>query len=207
MGSVWGVRTDFGHDAALRELARRGCRTVACLGVADAAWLEDLRARAGRQGLSFAPEHAWTPDRVTFPYGTREEFGAGAVERVWTPCAPPVDAILFNDDTIARGAVLALRRLGACPGRDVQIATAANKGSPVLEGMEDGLILLEIDPAEQTRAAIEMLTVLIAGGRPAERIRTLQPALRTPGIRRETRSRRPAAQVRRRSDAGKAGVP
>lgn len=58
------------------------------------------------------------------------------------------DGLLIRDDGMAQGALTALARLGVRVGKDIQIATHANRGSPTLVGYEDRLARLEFDPQE-----------------------------------------------------------
>lgn len=70
------------------------------------------------------------------------------------------DGVVIGDDTMTRGALMALRQLKLKAGRDVLIASHANAGSPTLMG-EEGLSLVEIDPAEMVSAMFERIERLM----------------------------------------------
>jgi DNA-binding LacI/PurR family transcriptional regulator len=65
---------------------------------------------------------------------------------------------------MARGALVTLDQQGIKVGRDIKIATHANRGSDVLRGHEKHITRLEIDPAEIASAMFAMLERLIEGG-------------------------------------------
>jgi hypothetical protein len=67
------------------------------------------------------------------------------------------------------GAMAAMHQLGIRPGVDVHVASHANKGSALLFGYEQALIMAEFDPAEVVTAMYEMLAVLMDGGTPNRR--------------------------------------
>jgi DNA-binding LacI/PurR family transcriptional regulator len=76
------------------------------------------------------------------------------------------DGIVITDDTMTQGALLAMARLGVRPGRDVMLASHANKGTSVLLGDEDNIIRLEYDPAEVVRKLFALLETLMDGNTP-----------------------------------------
>lgn len=76
---------------------------------------------------------------------------------------PRPDGIVVADDTMTQGALLAMAQLGIRPGRDVWMATHANKGTPILMDDYRGLIRLEFDPAELVSRLFRMLETLMAG--------------------------------------------
>jgi DNA-binding LacI/PurR family transcriptional regulator len=96
---------------------------------------------------------------VSQGYHTAREVFAGE--------GPRPEGIVIADDIMTQGALLAMAQLGVQPGRDVQIATHANKGTPIMLGDSDDLILLEFDPAELVSRLFRMLETLMGGGIPA----------------------------------------
>ena len=159
-------------------LAGAGCRRLALISpfgyVHDAdidrtVFLEAVAA----QGLETRPEWLWdNPADPSVGLGaageSREEQGNRALREILgRPVAGRPDGVLINDDMLARGALVAARVLGLTLGRDLHIATHANKGSPVLYGHEDELIRLVADPDEIVRAMFEVLEPLMAGAEPA----------------------------------------
>jgi DNA-binding LacI/PurR family transcriptional regulator len=115
--------------------------------------------------------------------GTRENCAFQLTRRMIAEAAatPLPDVLISQEDTMTRGALTALREAGLQPGRDLRIVAAANTGSPVLEPYAADLTLIEFDPADSVRAALEMLEILMNGGTPP-----VNPVLTGP---------RPAARV------------
>ena len=156
---------------AARELAVRGCRSVAMLGtgvLSNRDLLETELRTAGAEAVRLADwsYEAWRPQLASEP--SRERFGYELVRRMIAARAeaPLPDSLLSADDTVTRGAIAALVEAGLHPGREIQIATGANKGSPVLDPYADDLVRIEYDPAEIVRAALDMLETLMDGGTP-----------------------------------------
>jgi DNA-binding LacI/PurR family transcriptional regulator len=73
------------------------------------------------------------------------------------------DGIVILDDMMTRGALVVLEQKGLELGRDVHIATHANRGSNVLRPYEEQLARLEIDPGAIAGAMFSMLEGLIEG--------------------------------------------
>jgi DNA-binding LacI/PurR family transcriptional regulator len=180
----WTVNHDWRpiFSLAARELATRGCRRVAILGLAshtDRQQLEhDLRA-AGYEGdpvldwsyLTWAPRLPGQPNFETFG---RELARRMIADRANTPLP---DSLVSVDDTMTRGVITAFQEAGLQPGRDIQIATTTNKGSPVLESYASNLIQIEYDPAADVHAALDMLDVLMNGGKPPQNPVLIGPKL------------------------------
>jgi DNA-binding LacI/PurR family transcriptional regulator len=98
---------------------------------------------------------------------TLQERGFALAQEVFGPeafssSAPRPDGIVLSNDLMAHGALTALRKLGVSPGHDVQIATHANAGSPILLGHDD-ILLIENDPAELAAAMFNLLEGLMSG--------------------------------------------
>jgi DNA-binding LacI/PurR family transcriptional regulator len=90
---------------------------------------------------------------------------------------PLPDSLVSVDDTMTRGVITAFQEAGLQPGRDIQIATTTNKGSPVLESYASNLIQIEYDPAADVHAALDMLDVLMNGGKPPQNPVLIGPKL------------------------------
>ncbi len=175
------------HDSAplirlaARELAARGCRRIGLLGLdvlPHRPLLEaELRAAGADAQLADWSFETWS-SRVSGAV-TRERLGFELAQRmVAAPDGLPLpDGLVSMDDTLTRGAIAALLLAGLMPGRDVHIATGANKGSPVLDPYADDLIRIEYDPAENVRAALEMLDTLMDGGTPPANPVLIEPKL------------------------------
>ena len=95
---------------------------------------------------------------------TDQEQGFALSHKVFGPASPEEqpNGIVLSNDLLAHGALTALVKLGVRPGRDVQIATHANVGSPVLLGHED-ILLIENDPEELAAAMFNLLEGLMSG--------------------------------------------
>ena len=73
------------------------------------------------------------------------------------------DGLVINDDLMARGALSEMERFEIVPGRDVQIVSHANAGSPTLEGFEHRLTTIEFDPREVVETVFATLERLMRG--------------------------------------------
>ncbi|HEX8835098.1 MAG TPA: GntR family transcriptional regulator, partial [Abditibacteriaceae bacterium] len=96
----------------------------------------------------------------------REVFGDVQSRGKKAPVALPFDGLVIDDDLMTRGALTALSQLGLQPGRDIHIATHANRGAQTLLGYEEQLIRLEINPAEIAVALFGQLETLMDGKTP-----------------------------------------
>ncbi len=167
---------------AARSLAACGCRRVALLGMAKGADRElldhDLRGAgyAGEPVLDWSFD-TWAP-RIQGSY-SHEAFGRELAQRVIAGRADTTlpDGLVSLDDTMTHGVLHALEQAGITPGRDIQIASIANKGSPVLEPYAQDLIQIEYDPAASVRAALDMLETLMNGGTPLQNPMLIEPVL------------------------------
>lgn len=185
----WTVGLDWASafSLAARELAAHGCRRVALMGIADDSHRRQLAAALQANGLGDDPLVDWAFDtwahRVPGPSNTREMIAHGLAQQTIAGRAdePLPDGLVSLDDTMTRGVVTALLQAGMQPGRDLLIATTANKGSPVLEPYAPDLILIEYDPAACMHAALDMLGVLVNGGTPPDNRVLIAPALRGTG--------------------------
>jgi DNA-binding LacI/PurR family transcriptional regulator len=171
-------------------LKQAGCRH---LGLISGAYhtatteAESLTAALQRTGLVSNPQWHWF--QVNFQSAghalTREEYGYELAKRLFGSHSPGAvalpDGLIIRDDTITRGALVALARCGWQVGRDIQIATNANKGSPVLQPYEHDMILIEYDPAAFVKALFELLDRLMATRPSPQNSLILKPTLRPSG--------------------------
>ena len=181
----WSVTHDFVrfYKFAAQELTTRNCRRVALMGQvsdADRALFEPALRTAGYRGdplLDWSCQTWW----LHIPANTREALGYELARRMIAECAntPLPDGLLSTDDTMTRGVVMALQQASLQPGRDLQIVTSANKGSPVLDFCGDALIQIKFDPAANVRAALAMLETLMNGGTPPRNPVLIAPRVRT----------------------------
>lgn len=171
-------------------LADQGCRRIALISPFEnlpeevSSWNEDVPVfldAVKKRGLPSRPE--WIQKRgIHFPeLKPGEEFARAAMEKLFAlPEAERPDGIVIPDDMVTRGVLASAARLGLSLGRDVKIATHANKGSEVLEKEAKRLTLLEINPAEIARAMLDMLETLMDGKTCREQFVLVGPRLRLP---------------------------
>ena len=180
---------------AVEQLAEKGCRKIAFWQSAaprretghprgptpeSEAFAEALQ----RYGLAFdskllrlGADHL-TGDTVISMESTQEQGYRIATEVFSRGRKTLPDGIVINDDLMTRGALSALARIGVQAGRDVKIATHANRGSTVLMGHEHEVSLVEIDPAEIVQAIFGMLETLMNGETPSENCVSILPRVR-----------------------------
>jgi DNA-binding LacI/PurR family transcriptional regulator len=107
------------------------------------------------------------PQRMTTK--TQSEQGFETAMKVFSrPKSRWPDGVFVAEDSTCRGALTAFQKLGIEVGRDVLVASHINKGSDVLLGHEDDLILVEVDPGEIVQAMFDMLEALMRGETPAQ---------------------------------------
>jgi len=90
------------------------------------------------------------------------------------------DGLVFTDDMMTHGALLALQKLGVRVGRDVKVATHANTGSLVMRGHDEEVCLLEVNPAELVQTMFDQLETLMDGQVPTQSKVLIAPRLRAP---------------------------
>ena len=181
----WTVTHDWRpvYSLAARELATHRCRRVAILGLTTDTDLQQLECDLREAGYAGEPVLDWSyltwVSRIPGLLN-RETFGRELARRMIAEKAnhPLPDSLVSLDDTMTRGVITALHEAGLQPGRDIQIATVVNKGSPVLESYASNLIKIEYDPAADVEAALDMLDILMDGGKPPQNPVLIGPVLR-----------------------------
>lgn len=181
------------HDGnvALRlgiaELARANCRHIGFWGVVQPNVSlprvkgtlslqkeQGFREALSQAGLTFEPllfrlnRHLLRGKSETDAFGvttlSRQEQGyQTALEVFGAPRETWPEGLFIDDDLMTAGALAALHRLGVVPGRDVAIASIANRESPILLGHEAELFLIEYDPREFVEAMFSRLEDLMDG--------------------------------------------
>lgn len=173
------------------ELAKRGCKKIALwvpagVGIGRAKGAEsfeelDFFRRALQEcDVEFRPELVYNSENLTAevpaqPRQTNQQQGQNAAREVFGEGQNWPDGLVILDDMMTRGALSGLSQIGVKRGADVQIASHTNKGSHLLFGFEEQLILLEIDPAEIAAAMFEMLETLMRGEKPAQNVVSIAP--------------------------------
>lgn len=181
---------------AVRELVKEGCQRIAYWG-----GLSPHRHLEPEKPDSVSPvqvameetlkELAWPFDasliednRHLIPEGgvvtiSVQEQGYHTAMRVFSrPKNEWPDGIYIGDDIMTQGALAALQKLDLRAGRDVKMASHANRGSSVLMGYEDDLILIEQDPMEVVQALFDLLEPLLDGRKPPQNEIAIMPKLR-----------------------------
>lgn len=135
-------------DAHWRNLCALYCRQI------------DEAAR--QLGCEIAPRfHARLLD-VGAPKMTHQEQGYALVQEVFGSNVRP-DGLVFWDDLMAHGALIALHQLGVRVGVDLRVVSQANAGSPVLERESDEIVRLEFDPQIAVARMLDELESLTRG--------------------------------------------
>lgn len=88
------------------------------------------------------------------------------------------DGLIIADDMMTDGALVAFEELGIQIGRDVQVVTQANVGSPMLFGRTKRMAVVEYDPALIARTMFAALDMLLAGQTPDKSLTSIPPRLR-----------------------------
>lgn len=112
---------------------------------------------------------------------SQQEQGFHVAQEVLDQGALP-DGVIIADDMMTHGALIALRRAGVRVPGDLRIATQANRGSHVLMGSEEDLILLEYDPREIVQRMFATLETLMAGSQPEQDVDYVYPQLRQESV-------------------------
>jgi len=184
---------------AVDALADAGCRSLGHLGC----WRDEIDAfhdHTDRRGLARMPEWIQELGPTNPVWADRhEEFGCltaqGLLATVRQPGADrPLlpDGLVIADDMIAAGVCKAFDEAGIVIGRDIHIATHANKGSVVLRPWSERLFHLETDPAKIAAALFSALDALIEGKRSPHEKTAITPVLITPAAPRREHKTAPA---------------
>jgi DNA-binding LacI/PurR family transcriptional regulator len=148
--------------------------------------LEAFQSALKKHRIEYSPDLVWRADEHKSEFLTAEsnfEQGVRATREIFAsmgrkavnPDAP--DGLVISDDMMTRGVLKVFRELKIVPGKDVKIATHANRGSNVLAGHEAEITLIEIDPAEIVQAMFDTLETLMEGRKPASNVLSVKPHL------------------------------
>jgi DNA-binding LacI/PurR family transcriptional regulator len=161
-------------------LAKAGCKRICLLswyggGEPCAECVSSFKASLAEAGLPLLPGAIHGGNVENSPPGDQEESrvvaGARGARELFKNGKGFFDGLVCADDMLCAGALDSLHRLGAFPGRDLLVATHANKGSPVLGLHEGDLIKIELDVDAVVAEALSSLAQLIDG-------RSLEPFFR-----------------------------
>ena len=177
VGDYMVVADDRGAvNMAEQALTRRGCKNIAY-------WVPSrpdfdspvsrYPASASPQSLEESVKHYWSalkgvplhkmryaslpPVMGRAPYTYQEQGYLLAKEVFSANSANRPDGIYILDDMMTSGALTACDEMGIRLGRDIQVVSHANTGSPILFGKVPPLITIEYDPADIARAIFALL--------------------------------------------------
>ncbi|MBC8104884.1 MAG: substrate-binding domain-containing protein [Cytophagales bacterium] len=192
-----GINSNETMRQGVAALAAKGCRRIAYWSavspyrMADQVWpptderQTHFAATLAAANLSLDPSLVQMNDHLvapgTFHTLSHQEQGYRMASRIFGPDSDPEtwpDGIFSADDMLTQGALTSLQKLGVRVGKDVQIATHANVGSPALLGWENDLIIVEVDPAEIVDQMFDTLERLMDGENPVPASHEVAPRLR-----------------------------
>ncbi|MBC2603480.1 GntR family transcriptional regulator [Puniceicoccus vermicola] len=167
-------------DLAAGALAKKGCKTIGLLGILRS-HTPVVRQAATKYSLKLVDSWIGCPDDENDPpFDRHEDMGIELMSHLLEENEGLPDGLIVTDDVLARGACLALKKAGLVIGKDLQIATHANRGSLALEYWQDSLIRVEFDPAEVVDKMFAMLEVLMSGKTLKKKRTTVIPTLHEP---------------------------
>jgi len=179
----------------VEQLVAQGCRSVGLWayvtpyrGRQDAesllAWQREAVQRVWKRfGLTVSPElicdnASLLENTAGMTTVSRHEQGYRTAQQAFlTEGLPRPDGVVITSDVVARGALVALQKLGITPGSDLKIATHTNVGSSVLIGFEEGLTLIEYDPQDVVSGMFDLLETLMRGDTPHYNVAHVEPRL------------------------------
>lgn len=182
----WTVQIDSNAiiGPAVDRLVEQNCQRIALLVPSDGVEphrqqsiyqtaFHALRTKLKSQSLAFLPEWVWDAQELDgkSPRVTNQEQGYHAIldlfgENARLDSRP--DGLIIYDDMMARGALVAMKKLGLQPGKKLKIVSHINRGSSVLHGFEAEMSLVEVDPAEVVQGLFTLLEELMEGRTPTE---------------------------------------
>jgi DNA-binding LacI/PurR family transcriptional regulator len=171
---------------AVEALLKQQCRKIGWWTYQFAAYpLENMReVQAFRQLLQhhqqpLYPQAIRTPHlpNPQVPPSFQEQGYLLAKEVFEGPADTWPDGVIIADDMMTDGALVAFDELGLCVGRDLQVVTHANAGSPILFGRTKHMTVIEYDSALIAKTLFSALDLLMAGQRPEDLHMTIPPRL------------------------------
>jgi DNA-binding LacI/PurR family transcriptional regulator len=181
---------DFVRQAA-QTLTKKGCAKLGLLVPWEAGVeppeepfysqaAQSLQRFAKTKKIDITPEWIWEArvlaSRVQVPE-SHEEQGYQAALSLFKNKKVRPDGLIITDDLMTRGAMRACEKLNLQLGRDLEIVSHGNRGSSVLRGYDDGLTVIEFDPAKVTRSMFDALESLMNGDTPPAEI-LIKPEVR-----------------------------
>jgi len=172
----------------LLALRKRGCRRIAIVWFGEREGLNpdaDAFRESIRQAIREIPMDETTIDcwasgdlLAGMSWKSLEDASAHIIHRQLGK--GKIDGILFNDDTMAHGGIIAMLEAGIMPGRDIQTASLTHTGSSLLRAFHKYLIRIEIDPNEIVEGMFSLLGMLIQGINLPSRLVIVRPTVHLP---------------------------
>lgn len=176
-------------ELGVQALAAQGCQRIAMWSAwfgaqsSDSGFVWDAQRQAFASALDahqLQTRAEWLqpgPDEISLDAGVEQarlwvRGVFGGARSTWP------DGLLITDDNLSRDVLAALAKAGVVPGRDLEIASHANSGSPILRGYEDDLTLIEFDSGEIVQAMFDQLATLERGEVPKQEHIRIEPRIR-----------------------------
>lgn len=147
---------------AARELVARGCRRIGMISAQKSGNQTFPAALASAGAECVAERYVFPLAESSISETPRSMLGARSMQELLGADAS-IDGVIVTDDMLATGAITACRGLGLTVGRDILIASHANRASPTLEAYAEQLVLVEVDPEEIVHAMFAMLESMMNG--------------------------------------------
>ena len=139
------------------------------------AFAAQLRADGLTPDDALVHQPAWRPGQPFRAPWSNQEQGWDLAMRYFDGAQAPPDGLIILNDMMTRGALAALKRLKVEVGRDVRIATHANRDSDALGDYETRLIRLQYDPTRIVEAMFRQMESLWNGDAQAATTTVIKP--------------------------------
>jgi len=171
-------------EGCINSLVVDGCESLGILGALHE-HVDAFACMAAKTGKELRPEwmvkSAFADQKGAYEY---EEFGYKSIRTLLRLHGDKKGALpaglVITDDLITRGACIALGEAGLELGRDIRIATHANKGSGVLREWSEKLTLAEFDCSETVEVIFDLLERLMSPSLPARTVINIAPRIIPP---------------------------
>lgn len=157
-------------QTGLAALHDAGCKKVALVNHGSNIDSEDTADSSSKifkdacksLGLFYSPDLKWST-RLLTQWESLEDAAASIIRQKWSSQEDNPDGILFLDDTMAHGGMIALLESGIKLGPEVQVAAITHTGASLLRPFSKYLYRVEIDPAEIIEKMFSILGKLLQG--------------------------------------------
>jgi len=147
-------------------LVQEGCQRIALFNTPYVPIREVFVASLAAHGvtetvLPFEAFHANHNDNLVRSFHLVERGRRSALQAM--AISPPPDGVLSLDDMFTQGFILGLLELGLKPGRDIEVASHVNQGSPALRTWEKQITQLQFSLSEVAKQLYEAADLLADG--------------------------------------------